>query len=239
MKKLTNIVSAAFLFILMMSISFSVFAADSTVTYDGTLSSTETTKTVGNIVPGDTVSYTVEFENKSDKKTDWYVKNDIITAFEDSGKASGGAYSYTLTYINPSGAETVLYTNDELGGMKEETTKAPSGDAVGLHQVSTGTEEDIYLDTLTPGQKGQVRVAVTLNGETQGNAYANSAASLDLIFAVEPIEETTRTITTIVPGPNTGDTMNVVLYTVVLSLAVVSLFAVLLLRRKMNKEEEE
>ncbi|MBR3355100.1 MAG: LPXTG cell wall anchor domain-containing protein [Oscillospiraceae bacterium] len=239
MKKFINIISAAFLFVLMMSITFNVFAANSTVTYDGTLSSTATTTEVGNIVPGDTVSYTVEFENKSDKKTDWYVKNTIVTAFEDSKNASGGAYGYTLTYINPSGGETVLYTNDDLGGSKESNSKAPSDDAVGLHQVSTGTEEDIYLDTLAPGQKGQVRVTVSLEGESQGNAYANQAASLNLVFAVEPIIETTTTVINYVPGPNTGDTMNVVFYTVLLSLAIVSLFAVLLLRKKMKKEEEE
>ena len=239
MKRISKLISSAILFTLMLTISFSAFAADSTVTYDGTLSSEKTTKQIGNIVPGETVTYTVEFQNNSKKKTDWYVKNEIVQAFEESVSASGGVYSYTLTYINPAGSETVLYTNDELGGLKESDSKAPSTDAVGLKQVASGTEEDIYLDTLTPGQKGQVRVTVTLNGETQGNAYANSAASLNLVFGVEPIEETVTVITNIVPGPNTGDTTNVVIYILIFGLAVVSLLAVLLMKRKMKNGEEQ
>lgn len=236
MKQIRKMISVSIFLILVLTMSFSVYAADSTVVYDGKLSSKAVTTEIGNIVPGDTVEYTVEFQNKSKKSTDWYVKNTIVQAFEKSVDASGGVYSYTLTYINPSGAETVLYTNDELGGLNESTTKAPSSDKVGLEQVSTGTQEDIYLDTLSAGQKGQVRVTVSLDGETQGNAYYGSAASLNLVFAVEPIDVTTRTITVTVP--NTGDNSNVIIYSAVFGLAAVSLLAILLLKKKANKEEE-
>ena len=232
MKRIKQLISVSIFLVLMLAMSFSVFAADSTVTYDGKLSSASATTEIGNIVPGDTVEYTVEFENKSDKSTDWYVKNTIVEAFEESKNASGGAYSYTLTYVNPSGSETVLYSNEELGG----TSDGSSTGAVGLKQVSSGTKEDIYLDTLSAGQKGQVKVSVTLDGETQGNAYATSAASLNLVFAVEPIETTPTVVTVYVP--NTGDNTNVKIYAAVFGLTAVSLMAILLLKKKANKEEE-
>ena len=234
MKRISQLISVSIFLVLILAMSFSVFAADSTVTYDGKLSSTSATKELGNILPGDTVEYTVEFENKSDKSTDWYVKNTVVKAFEESKEASGGAYSYTLTYINPAGSETVLYTNGELGG----TSDGSSSDAVGLKQVSTGTQEDIYLDTLSAGQKGQVRVTVTSDGETQGNAYTTAKASLNLVFAVEPIEPTTTIVINYVPGPNTGDNTNLVIYAAVFGLTAVSLMAILLLKKKVNKEED-
>ncbi|MBR0342167.1 MAG: LPXTG cell wall anchor domain-containing protein [Oscillospiraceae bacterium] len=232
MKRIKQLISVSIFLVLILAMSFSVFAADSTVTYDGKLSSTAATTEIGDILPGDTVEYTVEFENKSDKSTDWYVKNTIVEAFEESVDASGGAYSYTLAYINPSGSEKVLYSNEELGGFAEGSTS----DAVGLKQVSSGTEEDIYLDTLSAGQKGQVKVTVTLDGETQGNAYANAAANLNLVFAVEPIETTTTVVTVYVP--NTGDNTNVIMYAAVFGLTAISIMAVLLLKKKANKEEE-
>ena len=210
MKKARKLLSINFLLVLLLAASFDVFAADSTVAYtaDQKMESSEVTTSFPSVLPGDTVDYTVEFQNNSSLTTDWYLKNDIVTAFEDSSSASGGGYEYVLTYIDPSGAETVLYDGN-LGGSNEDGS---SSDVEGLKQAGSVTEDDIYLDTLSAGQKAQVRVSVTLEGESQGNAYEGTAASLNLLFSVEPIEETVTTVTTVVPGPNTGDDTNLILY---------------------------
>ena len=46
-------------------------------------------------------------------------------------------------------------------------------------------EEFFYLDRLVPGGDGIVTLKVELDGETQGNTYQNTLASLQMNFAVE------------------------------------------------------
>ena len=73
----------------------------------------------------------------------------------------------------------VLYDSDAVGG--DSTARGE-----GLHKVSNSLEDYLYLDTLTPEQKGTVSLKVSLDGETQGNGYQNTFANLQINFAVEP-----------------------------------------------------
>lgn len=153
--------------------------------------------------PGDSIDVHIALANAADLDTDWYMTNEILASLEDSQSvASGGAYSYILTYTDETGGVTTLYSSETVGGDNGGT---PAGQ--GLHEVSDSLEEYFYLDSLKPGQKGDITLQVALDGETQGNGYQNTLAKLQMNFAVEenntggtPTQPTTPSET---PGTST------------------------------------
>lgn len=215
------------------------------VSFDGkkmntNFASADMTKDVLAILPGDSITLQVNLENVADKKTDWYMTNEVLQTLEDSNNtAQGGAYTYILTYLDPAGQETILYSSEVVGG--ENLLK--TGQKEGLHQATDGLKDFFYLDRLEKGEKATIRLYVQLDGETQGNAYQDTLAKLQMNFAVEPIND--ETITTYVekeviiytPGINTGDNNPVVLLSVA---ALVSGLALLLLAvMAMRKRRQE
>ena len=87
----------------------------------------------------------------------------------------------------------MLFTSDTVGGEN-------SGSRVGLKAATSGLEDFLYLDTLSPGQKGVLTLRVALDGETQGNDYMNTLASLQLNFAVDTTTVNQHTETRYVDG---------------------------------------
>ena len=138
------------------------------------------TETISAIQPGDSVAFNISLENPSEYTTDWYMTNEVLSSLEDSQRvAAGGGYTYILTYTDHEGTETVLYDSENVGG--EKATDAGEG----LHEATDNLDEFFYLDTLAPGQAGSVDLVVALDGETQGNAYQDTLAELQMNFAVE------------------------------------------------------
>ena len=130
--------------------------------------------------PGDSVMLTLALVNRDSQETDWYMTNEVLSSLEDSqSAANGGAYAYRLAYTNSQGEETVLYSSENVGGEKEGNA------GEGLHEVTDNLDEFFYLDRLEAGSSGMVTPKVVLDGETQGNTYQNTLASLQMNFAVE------------------------------------------------------
>lgn len=148
---------------------------------ESNFSNTELAEDVSGLQPGDSITINVAVENGADQAASFYLTNEVLSSLEDSrDSAAGGAYGYRLTYTGP-GTEaggTDLYNSDTVGGENTD-----SGE--GLHKAATGLGEYIYLDSLEPGQKGNVSLTVSLDGETQGNGYQNTFADLQLRFAAE------------------------------------------------------
>ena len=195
------------------------------------------------IEPGESISLEAKIVNDTNKRTDWYLSNDIVKAFEkvkDSVVAQGGAYTYLLTYHGPENAEAVaIYNSSEVGGTDET-----NGDGLGemkLHEAG----EYIYLDRLDPKEEAYVRLYVKLNGETLTDGYQGQNAELTLNFAVEKINEGTirkeitkinkETVVTSVPNKvvivPTGDNAQVVLFS---SLAMASGLVLIAVAVKMS-----
>lgn len=182
------------------------------VTFDGErMASNFTTgamsDTVYGMQPGDVVTLGVALENTADYTTDWYMTNEVLSSLEDSqGVAEGGVYSYTLAYTSGSGAVTTLYDSEAVGG--EETTGMEGEE--GLHEATDSLEDFFYLDTLASGGSGTVSLTVSLDGETQGNAYQDTLADLQMNFAVERSQrepgEGTQTVTPVPVTPTPGTT---------------------------------
>lgn len=166
--------------------------------------------------PGDTADIHLDLENKYSAVTSWYMTNEILQSLEDSQKvAEGGAYSYVLTYYNPEGQARVLYDSDEVGG--EQITEAGEG----LHQATDALADYFYLDDLNSGESGEITLKVHLEGETQGNAYQDTLAQLQMNFAVElgnaHAGGSTRRV---VQMPRTGDPGQLARYVIVAVAAV-------------------
>lgn len=223
------------------------------VSFDGSkmqdnFTNAQVTETILNIQPGDSITVQINLKNNDSKKTDWYLNNAVLQTLEDSNDvAEGGAYTYLLKYHDPSGAETVLFDSKVLGG-EGDTTKRGEG----LEQATFGrTEEYVYLDRLTGGEAGYVSLYIELDGETQGNAYQETLAELQMNFAVEPIndevivkkevkEETkqvvvTKYVTTMV---KTGDNAQLVLFSAVTLVSGLALLGFAFMGMKKRRQQK-
>lgn len=148
---------------------------------ESNFSNTELAEAVSGLQPGDSITINVAVENGADKAASFYLTNEVLSSLEDSrDSAAGGAYGYRLNYQGPGAGAggTDLYNSDTVGGENTRTGE-------GLHKAATGLGEYVYLDSLEPGQKGNVSLTVSLDGETQGNGYQNTFADLQLRFAAE------------------------------------------------------
>lgn len=209
-----------------------------TVEYkDGKLNSTSTTGSLKDSLkemqPGDSISYTVTLKNSAEKNTNWYINNRVAQSFEESVKASGGAYSYELNYSGP-GGNLPLYTNQTVGG--DDTTGG-----VGLHKVEGDEDEDYFLDTLKKGDTATVTLKVSLEGVTQNNDYQTAIADLELIFGVEEEAEpeTKRVERRIRKVVKTGDDRNMMPYFIMAAVSgVILLIVAFFLRRRNSKEAD-
>lgn len=178
---------------------------DVTFTGENTLESNYTAANLSSKVfamqPGDTVNLTLHLSNENGSPSNWYMSNEVLQSLEESGRAaSGGAYEYELSYTAPDNSANVLYTSDAVGGEQQD------GDRVGLKNATEGLEDFFYLDTLEAGERATVNLRVSLDGETQGNAYQDTLARLQLNFAVDPVVSREEVVTrTDLRAVQTGD----------------------------------
>lgn len=145
---------------------------------------------VSGLQPGDTITFELDLKNENATSTDWYMTNKVLYSLEDRSAnrdTAGGAYTYVLSYKDHNGAETVLFSSDTVGGDNI------SAAGEGLHEATGALEDYFYLDTLAQGQAGSITLIVALDGETQGNDYQDTLADLQMNFAVEEVDDTTRT----------------------------------------------
>lgn len=128
--------------------------------------------------PGDDLTVSVRIRHENGTGADWYVSNEVIKSLE-AGDATGSGYGYVLSYEG-NGKSTELYRSATVGGTGSE----------GLVEATKSLEDYFYLDTLKQGQEGILRLVVTLDGETEQNAYFNKFARIRLMFAVEEQDTT-------------------------------------------------
>lgn len=167
------------------------FTADNELNADYT--NAEMNDAVYNLQPGDDITITLNPKNDNPSAANWYMTNEVLQSLEETAgsSASGGAYEYELIYTAPDGTQEELFTSDTVGGEN-------SGSRVGLKAATSGLEDYLYLDTLSPGQQGVITLRVALDGETEGNAYQNTLARLQMNFAVDTTTVNNRTVTELV-----------------------------------------
>ncbi len=222
--------------LLMLSMSINVLAEDFegskdwTVSFDGdkmesNFKSAEMTEDILNILPGDSITLQVNLKNVDEEKSDWYMTNEVLQTLEESNDAAeGGAYTYILTYVDPAGGEIVLYSSEVVGG---EDVK----DEEGLHQATNGLENYFYLGRLAANEQAVIRLYVQLDGETQGNAYQDTLAKLQMNFAVESVGSETVV--------KTGDQSPIAMISMVALGCALVLLLLAILTMRMNKKKGE
>jgi len=180
---------------------------------------------IRNLQPGDDITFTINLNHKHSTTCDWYMANEVLKTLEE-GSQAGSAYGYYLVYTNPSGEDRVLYDSEHVGG----------DDTEGLLDATSGLEDYFYLDSLKKGQTAQVKLVVSLDGETEGNAYFDTIAQVKMKFAVElpttPDRNKPRTVV------QTGDEMNLFPFYVAMAVsgALLLLLAIGSVRRRKQEE---
>lgn len=190
-----------------------------------------------NMQPGDSVELTITLKNDYDKgQVDWYMKNEVLRTLEDAGDMSGGAYDYLLTYTDSDKKTTTLYSSEKFGGEGRYN-------GVGLKGATTTLDDYFYLDRMSKGDTGIVKLKVALDAETLVNDYQNTLARLQMDFATELVDTSSGNPST--PGNGrspvkTGDQTKIMLY-IILTLGaglVLLFFGIMKLRRDREEEPE-
>lgn len=186
--------------------------------------------------PGDTVKIRINYKNDSGEKTDWYLRNEVLKTLEDASSAAGGGYSYKLTNHGKTGTMDI-FDSSAVGGSDNYE---PSGIAKGLKAATDATEmEDFfYIDTLEADEGGYTELTVGLDGESQANVYENTAAELQLEYAVE-VDQGEDVYKYIHKKVDTGDTTNIMLTAGIFVGALLLLILAVLSYRRDRKDGEE
>lgn len=171
---------------------------------------------IGDLEPGDTEVFYFHIKNQHSRTTRWYMLNEVRDSLERSaleGMQLGGAYTYKLTYEGPGtvseeNGKRTLFDSSRLSGTKTAWDKR------GLEEATSDLADYFLLDTLNTGESGTVALTVHLEGETQGNTYQNTAARLQLQFAVELANNSTNP--SYRTAVKTGDENNLTPYYIVM-----------------------
>ena len=208
-------------------------------------SSSEYISKTSSMQPGDTITFTVNTIHENDTTADWYLTNEVVKSLEE-GDAQGSAYGYELTFEGPNNSRT-LYQSERVGGTDSAAGLADATNAL-------DSEEYLFLDTFAKGQTGVVTLKVSLDGETEGNAYFNTLARVKMAFAVEenvdgdtPTPGTTTTTTRRTASARTrrvlaktGDpTSNLPLYLAAIGGGVLCIALAVRRRRSQDENDEE
>lgn len=116
-----------------------------------------------------------------------------------------------------------FFDSDAVGG------EGITGTGEGLHQIPDALNDYFYVGKLSPNQSGTITLGVRLDGETQGNAYQDTLAKLQMQFAVE--ENTS--ISTI---PKTGDPSRILLFAWVMLVSGLCLLGIAISRWRKKGE---
>lgn len=145
---------------------------------------------VSHLQPGDDITFTVSAVHENADAADWYVSNDVITSLENSkADAEGSNYEYLLQWEGPSKEVRTLYDSEHVGGDRDNAS-----DPEGLNEATDAMDEFIFLENMKKGQSGKITLKVTLDGETEGNAYFDTLAQVKVRFAVEPRATDEKTV---------------------------------------------
>ena len=147
------------------------------------------------------------------------------------GQAENGGYSYELIHVDKDGVEDVLFNSEGIDKVfGSEDDEAITG-REGLKQATNALEDWFFVQTLEPGEDGEVIIKVALEGETEVNDYMDTDGELNVRFAVEKPEQKTRKIV------KTGDYTNIIRWVAIMMAAGVLLIILAIFSKKKDRKE--
>ena len=219
MKKM---IALLFTFVLLLSSTVTVFAADGKVTYSGNAgnfvfepgsdhSLTDLFPNFKGVMPGDTLTQKITVKNDADNKVKVKIYIRSLGAHEDSKE-----------FLSQLGLKVAKSEDNEMAYMFDAAANETA-------QLT----DWVYLGTLYSG--GEVNLDVTLNVPVElPNEYQNKIGYLDWEFMIEefPVEEGDP------KPPQTGDNSNMGLWFTIMICSLIMMI-ILLVWRKKDREIEE
>ena len=217
-----KIIALLFTFVLLLSSTVTVFAADGKVTYSGNAgnfvfepgsdhSLTDLFPNFKGVMPGDTLTQKITVKNDADNKVKVKIYIRSLGAHEDSKE-----------FLSQLGLKVKKSSDNDMAYMFDAAANETA-------QLT----DWVYLGTLYSG--GEVNLDVTLNVPVElPNEYQNKIGYLDWEFMIEefPVEPDDP------KPPQTGDNSNMGLW-FALMLCSGAMLIILLFWRKKDKENEE
>ena len=217
-----KIIALLFTFVLLLSSTVTVFAADGKVTYSGNAgnfvfepgsdhSLTDLFPNFKGVMPGDTLTQKITVKNDADNKVKVKIYIRSLGAHEDSKE-----------FLSQLGLKVSKSEDNEMAYMFDAAANETA-------QLT----DWVYLGTLYSG--GEVNLDVTLNVPVElPNEYQNKIGYLDWEFMIEefPVEPDDP------KPPQTGDNSHMGLW-FALMLCSGAMLIILLVWRKKDKENEE
>ena len=217
-----KIIALLFTFVLLLSSTVTVFAADGKVTYSGNAgnfvfepgsdhSLTDLFPNFKGVMPGDTLTQKITVKNDADNKVKVKIYIRSLGAHEDSKE-----------FLSQLGLKVKKSSDNDMAYMFDAAANETA-------QLT----DWVYLGTLYSG--GEVNLDVTLNVPVElPNEFQNKIGYLDWEFMIEefPVEEGDP------KPPQTGDNSNMGLW-FALMISSLAMLIILLVWRKKDKEDEE
>ena len=217
-----KIIALLFTFVLLLSSTVTVFAADGKVTYSGNAgnfvfepgsdhSLTDLFPNFKSVMPGDTLTQKITVKNDADNKVKVKIYMRSLGAHEDS-----------VEFLSQLGLKVAKSEENEMAYMFDATANETA-------QLT----DWVCLGTLYSG--GEVNLDVTLNVPVElPNEFQNRIGYLDWEFMIEefPVEEGDP------KPPQTGDNSHMGLW-FALMISSLAMLIILLVWRKKDKENEE
>ena len=217
-----KIIALLFTFVLLLSSTVTVFAADGKVTYSGNAgnfvfepgsvhSLTDLFPNFKGVMPGDTLTQKITVKNDADNKVKVKIYIRSLGAHEDSKE-----------FLSQLGLKVQKSEDNEMAYMFDAAA-----------DETAQLTDWVCLGTLYSG--GEVNLDVTLNVPTSlDNEFQNKIGYLDWEFMIEefPIEDTDP------KPPQTGDNSHMGLWFTIM-LCSGAMLIILLVWRKKDKENEE
>ena len=217
-----KIIALLFTFVLLLSSTVTVFAADGKVTYSGNAgnfvfepgsdhSLTDLFPNFKGVLPGDTLTQKITVKNDADNKIKVKIYIRSLGAHEDSKE-----------FLSQLGLKVKKSSDNDMAYMFDAAANETA-------QLT----DWVYLGTLYSG--GEVNLDVTLNAPVElPNEFQNKIGYLDWEFMIEefPVEEGDP------KPPQTGDNSHMGLW-FALMISSLAMLIILLVWRKKDKENEE
>ena len=217
-----KIIALLFTFVLLLSSTVTVFAADGKVTYSGNAgnfvfepgsdhSLTDLFPNFKGVMPGDTLTQKITVKNNADNKVKVKIYIRSLGAHEDSKE-----------FLSQLGLKVKKSSDNDMAYMFDAAANETA-------QLT----DWVYLGTLYSG--GEVNLDVTLNVPVElPNEFQNKIGYLDWEFMIEefPVEEGDP------KPPQTGDNSHMGLW-FALMISSLAMLIILLVWRKKDKENEE
>lgn len=224
-----------------------------TVTFDGSSEmkyNYDNTQNFGTafeeMLPGESRTQEILLKNDYTRGVDFYMQQEVIRSFEDTVEASGAAYDISLVLVKGQERTQIFGGGEDAGRI--------GGDEEGLANLNDAVDGWVYLTDLNAGEVASLQLTVTLDGESNTNAYQDASGTFEFQFRAtyddpETVYEKgeTQFVTKEVKGQNTitrirstiktGDQAPIVLFGASAALAVFVLIF-LVVRHRKGKENE-